>query len=109
MKNKKVDMVGAIQADTIMHSKPQGRGYVRMEKTVDFPWPDTLPQSAVIKVIGVGGGGGNAVNQMVEAAIEDGLDRAVARITEVERTPAGGLQARGGVALGQAQQALRTA
>ena len=48
-KNKKASMVGAIQADTIMHSKPQGRGYVRMEKTTAFPWSGTPSQKAVIK------------------------------------------------------------
>jgi cell division protein FtsZ len=38
-----------------------------------FELMDTQTQSAVIKVIGVGGGGGNAVNHMVQAAIE-GVD-----------------------------------
>ena len=47
--NKKADMVGVIQADTIMHSRPQGRGYVRMEKTTAFPWSGTPSQQAVIK------------------------------------------------------------
>ena len=35
-----------------------------------FELMETYPQSAVIKVVGVGGGGGNAVNHMVEARIE---------------------------------------
>ncbi|MDX1594339.1 MAG: cell division protein FtsZ [Gammaproteobacteria bacterium] len=35
-----------------------------------FELMETYPQSAVIKVIGVGGGGGNAVNHMVKADIE---------------------------------------
>ncbi|HYN76889.1 MAG TPA: cell division protein FtsZ [Lamprocystis sp. (in: g-proteobacteria)] len=38
-----------------------------------FEMMDTHSQNAVIKVIGVGGGGGNAVNHMVEATIE-GVD-----------------------------------
>jgi len=38
-----------------------------------FELMDTHSQNAVIKVIGVGGGGGNAVNHMVEASIE-GVD-----------------------------------
>jgi cell division protein FtsZ len=38
-----------------------------------FELMDTQTQNAVIKVIGVGGGGGNAVNHMVEASIE-GVD-----------------------------------
>ncbi|MDO6783840.1 cell division protein FtsZ [Neptunomonas phycophila] len=35
-----------------------------------FEVADSLPQSAVIKVIGVGGGGGNAVQHMVTADVE---------------------------------------
>lgn len=35
-----------------------------------FELIDNVPQSAVIKVIGVGGGGGNAVNHMVRSNIE---------------------------------------
>jgi cell division protein FtsZ len=38
-----------------------------------FELLDTHSQNAVIKVIGVGGGGGNAINHMVEATIE-GVD-----------------------------------
>lgn len=38
-----------------------------------FELMDTHSQNAVIKVIGVGGGGGNAVNHMVDASIE-GVD-----------------------------------
>lgn len=34
---------------------------------------DSVPQSAVIKVIGVGGGGGNAVEHMVKSEL-DGVD-----------------------------------
>jgi len=35
-----------------------------------FELADNLPQNAVIKVIGVGGGGGNAVEHMLLANIE---------------------------------------
>ena len=35
-----------------------------------FELVDNIPQSPVIKVIGVGGGGGNAVNHMVKSSIE---------------------------------------
>jgi cell division protein FtsZ len=35
-----------------------------------FELVDSLPQSAVIKVIGVGGGGGNAVKHMIASAVE---------------------------------------
>ena len=32
-------MVGALPADTVMHAKPQGRGYVRLRETAQYPWP----------------------------------------------------------------------
>ena len=35
-----------------------------------FELVDNIPQSAVIKVVGVGGGGGNAVNHMLRSNIE---------------------------------------
>ena len=35
-----------------------------------FELVDNIPQSAVIKVIGVGGGGGNAVNHMVNSSVQ---------------------------------------
>ena len=38
-----------------------------------FELVDNVPQNAVIKVVGVGGGGGNAVKHMVENAV-DGVD-----------------------------------
>ena len=38
-----------------------------------FELVDNVPQSAVIKVVGVGGGGGNAVRHMIEAGVE-GVD-----------------------------------
>jgi cobyrinic acid a,c-diamide synthase len=48
-KDKKAEMVGIIPADTLMHDKPQGRGYVRMEKMETFPWPSSLTDKTVIK------------------------------------------------------------
>ncbi|RAU23117.1 cobyrinic acid a,c-diamide synthase [Paramagnetospirillum kuznetsovii] len=33
------DMVGLIPGDAVMHKAPQGRGYVRLRETGDFPWP----------------------------------------------------------------------
>jgi cobyrinic acid a,c-diamide synthase len=33
------DMVGVIPADAVMHIKPQGRGYVKLEETTEMPWP----------------------------------------------------------------------
>ena len=38
-----------------------------------FELMDSYSQSAVIKVLGVGGGGGNAVSHMVQAGLE-GVD-----------------------------------
>ncbi len=32
-------MVGVIPGDAVMHERPVGRGYVRLEETADFPWP----------------------------------------------------------------------
>lgn len=37
---KSAPMVGIIPADTEMHSKPQGRGYVKLEETEEMPWAD---------------------------------------------------------------------
>lgn len=36
---KKCRMCGVIPADTVMHEKPQGRGYVRLSETGRSPWP----------------------------------------------------------------------
>ena len=33
------EMVGAIPADVLMHSKPVGRGYIRFEECDNAPWP----------------------------------------------------------------------
>lgn len=38
-KERCCDMVGAIPADVVMHERPQGRGYVRLEETGASPWP----------------------------------------------------------------------
>lgn len=32
-------MCGLIPGDAVMHPRPQGRGYVRLRETADFPWP----------------------------------------------------------------------
>ncbi len=32
-------MVGLVPGDAVMHKAPQGRGYVRLRETADFPWP----------------------------------------------------------------------
>ena len=33
------DMVGAVDADAVMHEKPRGRGYVRLRERAEMPWP----------------------------------------------------------------------
>jgi cell division protein FtsZ len=42
----------------------------RPEEAMTFEFDDSMEQPARIKVVGVGGGGGNAVNAMIEAQIE---------------------------------------
>lgn len=37
---RSADMVGAIPGDAVMHSRPVGRGYVQVQETADFPWPN---------------------------------------------------------------------
>ena len=32
-------MCGVLNAEVAMHSRPQGRGYMRLRETEDFPWP----------------------------------------------------------------------
>jgi cobyrinic acid a,c-diamide synthase len=34
-------MVGVIPGDVVMHGKPVGRGYVRLQETAATPWPDS--------------------------------------------------------------------
>jgi cobyrinic acid a,c-diamide synthase len=41
---KQCRMAGVIPADTVMHEKPQGRGYVRLCETGRGPWPDIANQ-----------------------------------------------------------------
>ena len=36
---KRHEMVGVIQADTVMRERPCGRGYVQIEETADMLWP----------------------------------------------------------------------
>ena len=35
------EMVGALPADSLMHERPQGRGYIRLEERGNGPWPLT--------------------------------------------------------------------
>lgn len=44
---KRCDMVGSVPGDTVMHSRPQGRGYVRLAPTGEHPWgitPGATPE-----------------------------------------------------------------
>ena len=36
---RRCEMVGVIPADTVMHDRPMGRGYVRLRETGRGPWP----------------------------------------------------------------------
>ncbi|MEB4590062.1 cobyrinate a,c-diamide synthase [Candidatus Thiothrix sp. Deng01] len=36
---QQAEMVGVIPGDAVMHRKPQGRGYVKVQETADMPWP----------------------------------------------------------------------
>jgi len=36
---RSAQMVGAIPGDAVMHERPVGRGYVRLQEPADFPWP----------------------------------------------------------------------
>ena len=38
-RDRRCDMVGVIPADTLMHEKPQGRGYVRLRELPAARWP----------------------------------------------------------------------
>jgi len=38
-KGKQGKMLGIVPADVVMHDRPQGRGYVRLEETQRHPWP----------------------------------------------------------------------
>ena len=38
-KGRRVEMVGAIPADIVMHERPVGRGYVQLKETGGSPWP----------------------------------------------------------------------
>ncbi len=40
---KRCEMVGALPADTVMHERPQGRGYVRLRPTGSGLWPSASP------------------------------------------------------------------
>ncbi len=45
-------------------------GHLATDDSLRIQYQDEIPRGAKIKVIGVGGGGGNAVNRMIEAHVE---------------------------------------
>lgn len=44
---EQVPMVGIIPGDAVMHAKPQGRGYVKLQETADMPWPGGDAQAVI--------------------------------------------------------------
>ncbi len=44
------EMVGALPADTVMHAKPQGRGYVKLRESGANPWPALSPTPAAVEI-----------------------------------------------------------
>jgi len=46
--DKKHNMVGIIPGDTLMHKKPQGRGYVKIEEPNEFIWPRLESNSSTL-------------------------------------------------------------
>ena len=49
-KGQRCEMVGVIPADTVMHPRPQGRGYVRLRETGAGPWPRTPPGEPTVEL-----------------------------------------------------------
>lgn len=49
-KNQRSEMVGAIPADTVMHDRPQGRGYVKLRETGKLPWPAITGQNHALEI-----------------------------------------------------------
>ena len=48
---RSAQMVGAIPGDAVMHERPVGRGYVRLQETADFPWPrDAAAPGAAVRL-----------------------------------------------------------
>jgi cobyrinic acid a,c-diamide synthase len=37
--NEQAAMVGFVPGDTVMQARPQGRGYIRLQRNLDHPWP----------------------------------------------------------------------
>lgn len=48
-KGAQCEMVGAIPGDTVMHDRPQGRGYVKLRETGKSPWPQAAGAAVEIR------------------------------------------------------------
>ena len=48
-KGAQCEMVGAIPGDTVMHDRPQGRGYVKLRETGKSPWPQAAGATVEIR------------------------------------------------------------
>jgi cobyrinic acid a,c-diamide synthase len=48
-KGVQCEMVGAIPGDTVMHDRPQGRGYVKLRETGKSPWPRAADAAVEIR------------------------------------------------------------
>ena len=47
-KDNSSEMVGVIPGDVVMHTRPRGRGYVRLKATSGLPWPHAAETGAEI-------------------------------------------------------------
>ena len=46
--DRRCEMAGIIPADVVMDSRPQGRGYVRIEETPAHPWPRPAEEGSLV-------------------------------------------------------------
>ena len=53
-----------IAAEASAQAAPEPTAAKTADDTLEFDYPQTKPESSIIKVVGVGGGGGNAVQHM---------------------------------------------
>lgn len=49
-RGERCEMVGALPADTVMHERPQGRGYVKLRETGKSPWPGTANSGPTVEI-----------------------------------------------------------
>ena len=46
-KGTRCEMVGVVPGDTVMHERPQGRGYVRLNATPEHPWGNIAADATI--------------------------------------------------------------